>query len=112
MPGAPLARLLLPEKRGYFVLKPRHSGFYSSTLELLLNDLGITTLVLAGFATDICMFYTNDAYMRDFKLLVAPDCVAAETKAANRNALQQMKRNLRAELKPSRSIRFRPPKSR
>lgn len=107
MPGAPLAKILMPEEKDYFVLKPRHSGFYSTTLELLLKDLEIHTLILTGFASDICVLYTaNDAYMRDFKLIVARDCVAAETRQANSNALKQMKLHLCAQLKDSRGIRL------
>jgi nicotinamidase-related amidase len=108
VPGAPLARLLSPQKDDYFVLKPKHSGFFSSSLDILLAHLGAETLVLAGFATDICVLYTaNDAFMRDYKLVVARDCVAAESKRAHEIALSQMKQHLDASLKESARIRFR-----
>jgi nicotinamidase-related amidase len=108
VPGSALVRLLLPEPEDYFVLKPKHSGFYSSSLEILLTHLGIKTLVLTGFATDICVLYTaNDAYMRDYQLVVPHDCVASETREASRTALQQMKHHLRADIRPSSHYRFR-----
>jgi nicotinamidase-related amidase len=89
------------------VLKPKHSGFYSSSLDILLKYLDVETLVLAGFATDICVLYTaNDAYMRDYGLVIARDCVAAESPTANRAALGQMQQQLRARLQDSSRIRF------
>ncbi|MCW1912942.1 isochorismatase family protein [Luteolibacter sp. GHJ8] len=87
-PGRDVALLLIPEKDDYFVLKPKHSGFYSTSLEVLLRFLGAETLILTGFAADICVLYTaNDAYMRDYAIIVAKDCVASETDAGTRGAL-------------------------
>jgi nicotinamidase-related amidase len=107
VPGAPLAELLAPRETDYFVLKPKHSGFFSSSLDILLEHLEVHTLVLTGFATDICVLYTaNDAYMRDYDLVIARDCVAAESPEANRAALKQMEHHLRATLRDSSRIRF------
>lgn len=101
-PGADIADLLRPEAHDYFVLKPKHSGFYSTSLEVLLRYLGARQLVLAGFAGNICVLYTaNDAYMRDLRLFVPQDCVASETAALNRTAVQQMKDILNADVRPS-----------
>src|SRR5215212_8786544 len=38
--GEPMVRRLKPGKEDYFVLKPKHSGFYLTTLDLLLQYLG------------------------------------------------------------------------
>jgi nicotinamidase-related amidase len=103
--GAPVARLLIPGENDYFVLKPKHSAFFSTSLDVLLDYLGAKKLILTGFAGDICVLFTaNDAYMRDYELIVPSDCVASETASANRNACQQMKRFLRADVRPSRSL--------
>lgn len=103
--GTQVARLLMPDKEDYFVLKPRHSGFYSTSLDVLLGVLGVRTLVLAGFAGDICVLYTaNDAYMRDFEIVAAADCIASESEAANRAALDHMKERLKAGVHMSRYI--------
>jgi len=60
--GQPIATLLQPEAEDYFVLKPKHSGFYATTLELLLQALGVHTLILTGMAGNICVLFTaNDA---------------------------------------------------
>lgn len=107
-PGGAIAKMLEPADEDYFVLKPMHSGFYSTTLEVLLKRLGSRRLILAGFATDLCVLYTaNDAYMRDHELAVPRDCVAAETPARSRFALEHIRNRLKAEISPSSRVRFR-----
>ena len=104
-PGHPVASLLLPAKDDYFVLKPLHSGFYSTSLEVLLEYLKIRTILLSGFAGDICVLYTaNDAYMRSYDLIVVHDCVASESEAGNRAAIEHMKTRLKARLLSSRTL--------
>jgi nicotinamidase-related amidase len=44
--GRPIAELLSPGDDDYFVLKPKHSGFFSTTLDLLLEYLGVRRLLL------------------------------------------------------------------
>ena len=105
--GRELAVRLAPGEEDFFVLKPKHSGFYSTTLDILLKSLGVVNLVLAGFATDICVLYTaNDAYMRGYQIVIVSDGVAAEHANWNRNALAQMRRHLGADVRAARSIRF------
>lgn len=106
--GRGIVRLLVPDENDYFVLKPRHSGFFSTTLGVLLEYLGAETLVLAGFASDMCVLYTaNDAYLRNYRIVVARDGVAAETREANATALRLMERNLHADIRRGRDIRLR-----
>jgi nicotinamidase-related amidase len=105
--GKPIVDLLAPAADDYFVLKPKHSGFYSTALEVLLAYLGARTLILTGMAGNICVLLTaSDAYMRDFRLIVPSDCVASETAAANRQALSMMQTVLRADIMPSTHVRF------
>ncbi len=104
--GREIAALLEPEPGDYFVLKPKHSGFYATSLPVLLETLGTKTLLLAGFASDICVLYTaNDAYMRGYQLVVPSDCIAAESEAENRRALGQMRELLKARVLASTSLR-------
>ena len=99
--------LLRPEQDDYFVLKPKHSGFFSSTLETLLRYLGAERLIITGIAGNYCVLFTaNDAYMRDYKLIVPSDCTVSNTGAENRQALNLMKNYLKADTRPSSKIRF------
>lgn len=100
--GKAIVELLRPEKDDYFVLKPKHSGFFSTTLDTLLSYLGVTTVILTGMAANICVLFTaNDAYMRDLRLIVPCDCVASNTEEENRHALEQMRKVLKADVRPS-----------
>jgi nicotinamidase-related amidase len=103
--GQPLAQLLRPEEDDYFVLKPKHSGFYSTTLDLLLDYLQVTTLIVTGLAGNNCVLFTaNDAYLRDFQLIVPADCVASNTAEENRAALAQMRVVLKADIRSSHEL--------
>lgn len=63
------------------MLKPKHSGFYCTPFDILLNHLDTKTLILTGFAGNICVLFTaNDAYMRNFQLIVPKDCIGSNTK--------------------------------
>jgi nicotinamidase-related amidase len=100
--GQPVVELLRPDADDYFVLKPKHSGFFSTTLDTLLEYFGTEAVVLTGIAANICVLFTaNDAYMRDFRLAVPADCVASNTEPETRYALDQMARVLKADIRPS-----------
>jgi nicotinamidase-related amidase len=72
--GKPIAELVRPQAEDYFVLKPKHSGFFSTSLDLLLKHLGTDTLILAGWAGDICILFTaSDAHMREYELVIPAD---------------------------------------
>ncbi len=100
--GRPLVQLLQPDQEDYFVLKPKHSGFFSTTLDTLLVYLQAKTLILAGIAGNSCVLFTaHDAFMRDFHLIIPSDCVASNTPEENHYALQHMRNVLQANVTPS-----------
>lgn len=105
-PGVPLLERLAPDASADFnILKPRHSGFFRTALEVLLERLGTETVILTGVAGDICVLYTaNDAYMRGFRVVVPRDCVASESEADNEHALRQIERLLKADVSPADAI--------
>lgn len=106
-PGNSLVRQLAPAPQDYFVLKPKHSGFYATTLEVLLDYLKAHTLVLAGIAGDRCVLFTaNDAYLRDYRVIIARDCTLSNSPQANRQALELMDRVLHAQILPAARINF------
>jgi nicotinamidase-related amidase len=100
--GQEIAELLQPEDDDYFVLKPKHSGFYSTSLDLLLRRLGSKFLILVGWAGDICILFTaSDAHMREYELVIPRDCVASEDPEENERVLELMKRVHDADTSPS-----------
>ncbi len=100
--GRRFVEALVPGEHDYFVLKPKHSGFYQTPLELLLKHLGAQRLILTGVATNSCVLFTaNDAYMRDMELVVPEDCVAACNALEHDNAIEQMKSMLKADVRPA-----------
>jgi nicotinamidase-related amidase len=105
VPGRPMAKLLKPEKDDYFVLKPKHSAFYATTLDTLLRYLGTRRLVMGGFSGDVCVLFTaGDAYMRDLHVHVPSDCVASVSAEENRRALAYMRRVLDVRTAPSTAL--------
>ena len=104
-PGREIARLLEPQRDDYFVLKPKHSGFQFSTLDVLLKHLGAETLILTGVAGNFCVLFTaHDAYMRDYHLVVPQDCTASLTEEDDRYALEHMANVTKAAVRPSTEI--------
>ena len=103
--GAEISRMLRPAEPDYFVLKPKHSGFYATTLDVLLKYLQIETLILTGVAANICVLFTaNDAYMRDYNIAVPGDCVAANTAEEKDYSLRQIKNLLKGDIRQSTEI--------
>jgi nicotinamidase-related amidase len=106
--GSELVKMLRPDEDDYFVLKPKHSGFFSTTLETLLRYLETEILILTGIAGNFCVLFTaNDAYMRDFILFVPSDCTVSNTKQENDSALRLMKKFLKADTRLSSKIALR-----
>ena len=106
--GHSVARKLLPESDDYFVLKPKHSAFFSTTLDTLLQYLGAKTLIITGVAGNICVLFTaNDAFLRDYNVVVPSDCCASNTREANDHALDLMRTVLHADTSPSHEVDFK-----
>jgi nicotinamidase-related amidase len=100
--GQALVKQLVPESDDYFVLKPKHSGFFSTTLDTLLAYLKARTLILTGLTADNCVFFTaSDAYLRDYHVIVPSDCVASIDPRHTRQALDHMHRVLKADVTAS-----------
>lgn len=103
--GRKLAELLTPREHDYFILKPMHSGFYLTPLALLLEHLHVRRLVLTGLLADSCVLFTaNDAYLRRYRITVAADCVASIERDHAEQALDYMRRNLKAQVQSAESI--------
>ncbi|MDQ6808150.1 MAG: cysteine hydrolase [Verrucomicrobiota bacterium] len=111
--GREIVEILRPEADEYFVLKPKHSGFFSTTLDTLLNYVGARRLIVTGIAGNFCVLFTaNDAYMRDYELIIPSDCCVSNTPRENTEALALMRKFLKADTRASHRIRFAPAKKR
>jgi nicotinamidase-related amidase len=97
-PAGVMARALRPRRGDLTVLKPRHSAFYGTPLDILLDGIGARELILTGLATDMCVHLTAaDAFLRDYRVHVPENCTAAETPQAKAAALEHMQRVLRCD---------------
>lgn len=105
--GAPFVRPLLPDGDDYFVLKPMHSAFYMTPLEVLLRHLQVETLILTGLSSSSCITATaHDANMRGFNVCIPPDCSCARSAEEHHQALAQLKGAAGADLTRSASLKL------
>lgn len=101
-PAGEIARALYPQASDLTILKPRHSAFYASPLELLLREMHTRELVICGLATDMCVQLTaGDAFLREFDVWVPADCTAAESEATRTASLAYMADVLKCDVSPS-----------
>ncbi len=104
-PTSELVRRMAPRKEDYHVIKPHLSGFYATSLPVLLPKLGVNRLILSGVATDICVMFTAaDAHMRDYRLWVPRDLVASESEDRTDWALDIMRNSMSAEVRPTSEV--------
>lgn len=89
--GRTFVEQLRPDDEDYFVLKPMHSAFYQTPLDLLLRELGASSIILSGLATNSCILCTaHDANMRNIKIIVPRDCCTARTPREHKQALEHI----------------------
>jgi nicotinamidase-related amidase len=106
--GRKFVEALLPDKDDYFVLKPMHSAFYQTPLEILLRYLEASSLILCGLATNSCVVCTaHDGKMRGFQLFVPSDCCAARTSREHQQAIQHIEAMTDATTRPSTRLRLK-----
>jgi len=97
--GCEVVQQIAPGEKDFFLLKPKHSGFYATPLAELLAAAGAKRLILTGLSTHQCILFTaNDAYVRDYKLFVPADCTASNSIEENEHALAQMENVLKADI--------------
>ncbi len=100
--GTQFVRPLLPDSEDYFVLKPMHSAFYMTPLEVLLQHLQVETLILTGLTSNSCITVTaHDANMRGFDIYIPSDCSSARNAEEHTQALAQLEAMAGANLRRS-----------
>ncbi|MET0405616.1 MAG: isochorismatase family cysteine hydrolase [Cystobacter sp.] len=97
--GRRVAKALKPGPDDYFILKPKHSAFFATSLVPLLQHLGTRRLILAGIATNLCVFFSaHDAHMHEYKITVLSDCCCAESDTDHDIALRQLQQFLHVKV--------------
>ena len=106
--GRRLMEWLKPEEEDFVVLKSTLSGFHQTPLEAMLRQGDVKTVIFTGFVTGNCVLFSAvDAYMRDFKIVVASDCVLDQTNEEHRDALKKMADVLKAKVTNSHHLSLR-----
>ena len=84
----------LEQQDGDFLIeKRRYSAFFQTGLRLLLDELGVRTLILCGFDTNICVVHTAaDAYFNNFDLIVVSDATGTFLIGDQAEGLEYMNR--------------------
>ena len=92
--GIEIVEELAPGPTDLVLSKRRYNCFLGTELELLLKNLNIDTLVVAGVSSDVCVHWTvGEAFQRDYHVRVLEDCVAG-TSYEDHNASLLIMRNL------------------
>jgi nicotinamidase-related amidase len=94
-----LVEPVVPEEHALFVVKARHSIFYQTPLEYLLNQEDVGRIVLVGQVTEQCILYSAlDAHVRHFDVAVPRDAVAHIHEDLAEASLRMMELNMDAEV--------------
>jgi nicotinamidase-related amidase len=97
-PGREFARILTPDADDYVVLKPKHSIFLATPLDLVLEHLEAHTVILAGITTNSCVLVSaGEAYARGYRVVVPQDCVQALTPESQTHSLKLMEESFAAD---------------
>jgi nicotinamidase-related amidase len=94
-----LVAAIAPRADDPVVLKPRYSAFDATSLETVLRERGVDELVVAGTATEMCVFQTvTDALRLGFRAAVQADACATVDEEHERLALLYLQRVLRVPM--------------
>jgi len=94
-----LVEPLVPRDEDLFIAKTRHSIFYASPIEYILEQEEVDRIVLAGQVTEQCILYSAlDAHIRHLDVSVPRDAVAHIFEDLADASLRMMERNMHAEV--------------
>lgn len=87
-------------QEGDFVVeKSKYSAFFQTRMRTLLQDLGVKTIVMCGFDTNICVKHTAaDAYFNHFDIVVVTDATGTFLIGDQAEGLDYMKKCYAARL--------------
>ena len=80
MEGSRIVEPLTPHEGDYIVIKKRFSAFFNTDLDKLIEERGITRLLITGTQYPNCIRATAvDALSRDLTVTILTDCCSAQT---------------------------------
>jgi nicotinamidase-related amidase len=107
-PGKEFVELIQPDENDYCILKPMHSAFYQTPLDVLLRHLGCRSVIVAGLTTNSCILCTaHDGNMRDLKVTIVSDCCGARSPREHEEAIKNIREMAGARIVELGSLRFR-----
>ncbi len=78
--GAEVIPELPIKDNDYVILKRRYSAFFQTDLDLLLKELGVTTVIITGLHTHMCCRHTAaDAFQNNYEVIFANECTNSFT---------------------------------
>lgn len=99
-PGQKVVEEISPRKGDFVVYKRRFSGFSGTELDLLLRELGVEKLKIAGILTNICVFLTSiDALNLGYEVEILKDCVASTSPRFHNFALEELEEVFKIKLR-------------
>ncbi len=103
--GAQVVRALKPTKKDYYFEKRVYSSFNGTGLDLLLRDLRVDSVAIAGLLTEICVRHTAaDAFMLGYQVKIPRDCVEALSQIAQDEGLEYLKSIYGAKITTSQEL--------
>ena len=90
--GAQVIPELAPQEGDYVIPKRRYSGFFQTGLHLLLEELGVGTIILTGVHTHMCVRHTaSDAFNWGYRIEVPREATNAFTEENYLAGLKELK---------------------
>jgi nicotinamidase-related amidase len=88
---ADLAPEFTPQAEEAVIVKNRYSAFYDTNLEVVLQENGVTDIVIAGVKTNLCCESTaRDAYFRGYRIFFTADATGTGNEEMHLASLQNL----------------------
>lgn len=103
--GAQVIDELKPQEGDHVIGKRRYSAFFGTDLDLLLKELDVSTVILTGLHSNLCVKHTAaDAFFRGYSVVIPEDCVEAFTEEDFRFGIEYMRKMYGAKIISSKDL--------
>jgi isochorismate hydrolase len=105
--GRVIVDLIAPRAHDYLLLKPKHSIFYATPIDTLLQYMRSKALILTGLTSTQCiLFSAMDAHVRDFDLFIPRDCVVSKNRKESTMTEYLFRTSLMADTRNAHRLRL------